>query len=86
MPSFLLEIGTEEIPARFTQRALKDLNTLVSDLLETQELLEDNVRLVLTDRGGRSPPFGFRQTSSSSSALISSGIEKNNTETVILIV
>ena len=42
MPSFLLEIGTEEIPARFTQRALKDLNTLVSDLLETQELLEDN--------------------------------------------
>jgi glycyl-tRNA synthetase beta chain len=45
MPDFLLEIGTEEIPARMIDAASRDLQQRVSDLLKRERLGTDELRV-----------------------------------------
>src|SRR5689334_918365 len=45
MPDFLLEIGTEEIPARMIDAASRDLQQRVSDLLKRERLGTGEVRV-----------------------------------------
>lgn len=50
MATFLLEIGTEELPADFARLALPQLRTLVSQALADERLEHDDVRLTGTPR------------------------------------
>ncbi|MFT7700023.1 MAG: glycyl-tRNA synthetase beta chain, partial [Candidatus Krumholzibacteriia bacterium] len=47
---FLLEIGTEEIPARFIPAAMRDLERLFCDELEKAHLVSEGVRVLATPR------------------------------------
>jgi glycyl-tRNA synthetase beta chain len=60
MPDFLLEIGTEEIPARMIENAWQEMCRRVVDLLLSQSLfsLENNERI----RNGEATGIGFRQS------------------------
>jgi glycyl-tRNA synthetase beta chain len=60
MPDFLLEIGTEEIPARMIENAWQEMCRRVVDLLLSQSLfsLENNERI----RNGDATGIGFRQS------------------------
>ncbi|NIO03203.1 MAG: glycine--tRNA ligase subunit beta, partial [Proteobacteria bacterium] len=46
----LLEIGTEEIPARFTRKALEDLAVLMRQEFETLEVSFGEMRTLGTPR------------------------------------
>jgi glycyl-tRNA synthetase beta chain len=60
MPDFLLEIGTEEIPARMIENAWMEMCRRVVDLLLSQSLfsLENNERI----RNGEATGIGFTQS------------------------
>jgi glycyl-tRNA synthetase beta chain len=50
MPDFLLEIGTEEIPARMIDAASRELQQRVSDLLKRERLASSSVEALDTPR------------------------------------
>ena len=50
MPDFLLEIGTEEIPARMIESAWREMTKRVLDLLTSQSLF--NVEQAIEQSGG----------------------------------
>jgi len=53
MPDFLLELFSEEIPARMQARAAEDLRKLVTEALVGAGLLYEGAKAFVTPRGSR---------------------------------